>query len=188
MERKPIGKKVRFEVFKRDSFTCQYCGKGTPHVVLELDHIIPVSKGGDNNIINLVTACFDCNRGKGKTELSAIPESLEDKIYKSNLREQQYKEYQNLLKKIDKNLVKEVGMIESLYMYHFEEYKFTDKFKISVKNFISHLGYDEVRKSLEYAIWKSKGNCLTYFCAICWNKIKLNNITNHVLDTTTQAN
>ena len=63
-KRKNLSKSVRFEVFKRDSFTCQYCGKSAPDVVLEVDHIIPVSKGGDNDISNLITSCFECNRGK----------------------------------------------------------------------------------------------------------------------------
>lgn len=69
-DRKPISKKIRFEVFKRDSFKCQYCGKNAPDVVLEVDHITPVSKGGGNSLINLLTSCFDCNRGKGKREIN----------------------------------------------------------------------------------------------------------------------
>lgn len=69
-KRKSISKKIRFEVFKRDSFQCQYCGKSSPDVVLNVDHIKPVSKGGDNDITNLITACFDCNAGKSDRELS----------------------------------------------------------------------------------------------------------------------
>lgn len=69
-KRKNISKTVRFEVFKRDSFTCQYCGKNAPDAVLEIDHIIPVSKGGDNDISNLITSCFDCNRGKSNKKLT----------------------------------------------------------------------------------------------------------------------
>lgn len=69
-ERKGLSKKVRFEVFKRDSFTCQYCGKSAPGVILEVDHIKPVSKEGDNEITNLITACRDCNAGKSDRELS----------------------------------------------------------------------------------------------------------------------
>lgn len=64
VKRKSLSKKLRFEIFKRDSFTCQYCGKKSPNVILEVDHIEPVSKGGKNDILNLVTSCFDCNRGK----------------------------------------------------------------------------------------------------------------------------
>jgi len=70
MSREGLSKKIRFEVFKRDSFTCQYCGKSAPNVVLHVDHITPVSKDGDNDITNLITACFDCNMGKKDRELS----------------------------------------------------------------------------------------------------------------------
>lgn len=70
MSRKPISKKVRFEVFKRDSFTCQYCGQAAPDVVLHLDHINPVAGGGDSDILNLITSCADCNLGKGARTLS----------------------------------------------------------------------------------------------------------------------
>lgn len=68
--RKNLGKKLRFEVFKRDSFTCQYCGDEAPQVVLHVDHINPVSKGGDNDITNLITSCAPCNFGKGAREIS----------------------------------------------------------------------------------------------------------------------
>lgn len=69
-ERTPLSKKIRFEVFKRDKFTCQYCGRMSPDVILEVDHIKPVAEGGDNDMLNLITSCQDCNRGKGKTLLS----------------------------------------------------------------------------------------------------------------------
>jgi hypothetical protein len=69
-KRKAISKKARFEVFKRDSFTCQYCGAAAPETVLHVDHIKPVAKGGGNEIMNLVTACAGCNGGKGATELN----------------------------------------------------------------------------------------------------------------------
>jgi len=65
MARKSLSKTVRFEVFKRDRFTCQYCGAKAPEVVLHADHIHPVAEGGTNEILNLVTACAACNGGKG---------------------------------------------------------------------------------------------------------------------------
>lgn len=82
--RKPITKKLRFEVFKRDGFTCQYCGRMAPDVILEVDHINPVANGGDNDIINLITSCRDCNRGKGKRTLSSREEL---KIQQDQLKE-----------------------------------------------------------------------------------------------------
>lgn len=70
-EQATVSQRVRFVVFDRDNFTCQYCGLKAPNVALEVDHVIPVSKGGTNDISNLVTSCLDCNRGKGARELSS---------------------------------------------------------------------------------------------------------------------
>lgn len=69
-KRKYLSKKIRFEIFKRDSFTCQYCGVAAPDVVLHVDHIKPVAGGGDNDITNLITSCQPCNSGKGARELN----------------------------------------------------------------------------------------------------------------------
>ena len=69
-KRKNIPNKLRFEVFKRDSFTCQYCGQSAPNVVLEVDHLLPVSKGGDNDILNPITSCWTCNNGKSNILLT----------------------------------------------------------------------------------------------------------------------
>lgn len=61
--------KLRFEILRRDGFTCQYCGKTGTDKELEIDHVVPFSKGGTNDEGNLITACFDCNRGKRDTEI-----------------------------------------------------------------------------------------------------------------------
>ena len=55
---------IRFQVLQRDNFTCQYCGRKAPEVILHVDHKIPKSKGGKSNQDNLITACFECNMGK----------------------------------------------------------------------------------------------------------------------------
>jgi len=70
MKRQAIPKKLRFEVFKRDHFTCVYCGAKAPDVLLQIDHIEPVSKGGKTELLNLVTCCQACNSGKGARRLS----------------------------------------------------------------------------------------------------------------------
>jgi len=58
--------RLRFEILKRDNFTCQYCGRNPKQdkVKLQIDHIIPKSKGGNDNPSNLITACLECNQGK----------------------------------------------------------------------------------------------------------------------------
>jgi len=54
---------TRLEVFVRDNYTCQYCGRGTRE--LTLDHVVPRSQGGVHSWENVVSACRACNRRKG---------------------------------------------------------------------------------------------------------------------------
>lgn len=69
-ERQIMNYDIRYNVLKRDNFTCQKCGATVQDgVKLEVDHIIPVSKGGKTNMSNLQTLCNRCNKGKSnKTE------------------------------------------------------------------------------------------------------------------------
>ena len=63
-----MSKALRFQILFRDDFTCQKCGaskKNDPRVKLEIDHINPFALGGEENVDNLWTLCFACNRGKG---------------------------------------------------------------------------------------------------------------------------
>ena len=63
-------KLTRFEVFNRDRYTCQYCGKETRQ--LTLDHVIPRYRGGQHIWENVVSACVPCNRRKaGRTPQEA---------------------------------------------------------------------------------------------------------------------
>lgn len=63
---------IRFEVLKRDDFTCVYCGRRSPDVELEVDHILPRKDGGTDDIENLTTACKECNRGKSARSLTTL--------------------------------------------------------------------------------------------------------------------
>lgn len=64
-KRKPIKPSVRYQVLKRDNYTCQSCGATVQDgEKLEVDHITPVSKGGTNDIENLQVLCKTCNIGK----------------------------------------------------------------------------------------------------------------------------
>lgn len=63
----PVSKRTRYEVLKRDNHSCRYCGSMAPDVVLQVDHVTPVSLGGTDKPDNLVAACKDCNAGKAST-------------------------------------------------------------------------------------------------------------------------
>lgn len=90
-KRTGLTKKLRFEVFKRDSFRCQYCGGSAPEVLLVVDHVHPVAEGGTNDILNLITACQPCNAGKGKRTLSdqSVLERQLDQLTELNERREQ---------------------------------------------------------------------------------------------------
>lgn len=70
---------AKIRVMKRDRFQCVYCGEPGTDVELEIDHIIPVSKGGSNNFSNLVTACRKCNRAKSDGEAPVKPSSKNER-------------------------------------------------------------------------------------------------------------
>jgi hypothetical protein len=108
--RLPITKTVRFEVFKRDKFVCQYCGDHAPNVILEVDHIDPVSKGGGNEILNLITSCFGCNRGKKNVKLNddSILNKQRNQIEMLQERREQIElmfQWKNDLSKLDDDLM-----------------------------------------------------------------------------------
>lgn len=59
---------LRESIKQRDHYTCQKCGVSVeeePHLLLEIDHIVPISKGGMTSVDNLQTLCWKCNRSKG---------------------------------------------------------------------------------------------------------------------------
>lgn len=70
--RTPLSKRTRFEVLERDGFRCRYCGAEASEARLHVDHRHPRSRGGSDKFWNLVTACADCNLGKG----ASLPESF----------------------------------------------------------------------------------------------------------------
>ena len=67
----PISRRLRFEVLRRDGYTCRYCGARAPDVTLTVDHVVPTTLGGDDDPRNLVTACQPCNAGKSSIQPDA---------------------------------------------------------------------------------------------------------------------
>lgn len=60
-----VTKRTRFEVLKRDNYTCRYCRSADGE--LTIDHVVPVALGGTDRPDNLVAACKDCNAGKSSS-------------------------------------------------------------------------------------------------------------------------
>jgi len=174
-KRKSLSKKTRFEVFKRDGFVCGYCGSHPPSVVLEIDHIIPIASGGENVEENLITSCFDCNRGKGARSLNSIPQSLKEKGANLKEKEDQITEYKKLLSKKKRRINKDIKTIDSIFSESCGfNLSINDKASLKTK-FFPRLHIDEIEDAMEISAVRYPHNAnrlWKYFCGICWNKIK----------------
>lgn len=182
--------KLRFEVFKRDAFTCGYCGRRSPEVILEADHVLPSSQGGRDELDNLVTSCKECNQGKAARLLADAAPGLnaQEKAERIAEHEAQIAEYSHWLAVQRHREDEEIRLLGG----HFEAVpgavvKYRDESRwfwneAQVRRFVRRLGYHEVLDSIDVTaarcqpflsdpranaerVWK-------YFCGVNWRKIK----------------
>lgn len=172
-----MSKKVRFEVFKRDNFTCQYCGKKPPDIMLEIDHILPKDKKGNDDILNLITSCFDCNRGKSNKELNTIPSTLEENAEILKEKQKQYKAYLKLIEKVHEQKQAE---FEEVGLYFWGKFGkktsiFAGKWACSIRMFLKMFNKYEIMEAMDIAFAKkgqgysADDNTFAYMCGILWN-------------------
>ena len=145
-KRIPIGKKLRFDVFKRDGFTCQYCGRMAPDVVLQIDHVDPVKNGGGNDVLNLITACFDCNSGKGAKKLTDRQEiqKQQEQLKLLSLKKEQLEFLVKWREELQALSESEVKIAESEIYKHNNKYMLSDAGRLAVKDLIKRFGINEV--------------------------------------------
>lgn len=174
-----VSKKTRFEVFKRDQFTCQYCGCRPPDVMLEVDHIVARAEGGGDGMENLTTSCFGCNRGKGAGSLGDVAPALGEMERLEALQEMMERK-RGLLEQIAISQgmrEAEDAAIGTVKQYWFEATGEEDGFHWeSVRVFLSRgLSVDDMRRAAATTRSKDIYNnrrAWRYFCAICWNWIQ----------------
>ena len=166
MARQAVKKSVRFEIFKRDQFTCQYCGEKAPDVVLEIDHITPVADGGDNDLLNLITACRACNAGKSDKALAdtvAIDkrrsqlEDLEDRRQQLEMMH----EWHLSLVDLDDQAATMAGEIWFKCVER-EGRSLTDKAKDELRRLIKRHGFDGVCVAIKSAVEAAKRSSKDY--------------------------
>lgn len=172
-----IGKAVRFEILKRDNFTCQYCGRKPPEVTLEVDHIIARAQGGSDLPENLLAACFDCNRGKSKKGLGhTLIQKRDLRKEKAALRKaQKIMEHDKQQAQALEELTDE--MVNNFTCFLFE---FPEESRPSMKYFLCKLGKFQVTEAMEKTALKwgaspggmSRVDLFKYFCGVCHNKIR----------------
>jgi len=173
--RKAISKKARFEIFKRDGFTCQYCGAHPPKAILHVDHIVPVAEGGGNEDTNLVTSCDHCNLGKGAVSLAAVPQSLSDRAAQVQEREAQLKGYSQAMAAVRDRVERDSWEVAEIFTDHFRKDGIRRDWLASITNFIEKIGDHECIRAMERAVAKrpySEDQAFRYFCGICWNIVR----------------
>ena len=143
---------------------------------MEVDHISPVSKGGDNDIDNLITSCFDCNRGKAANPLEVIPQTVSEKAELMAEKEDQLKALRSIRKRKKARLTRDINHLDDVFQEYYPEKQFGDPFRNSLRNqFLPNLDVDTLEENLARACSKHRYNpntAIKYFCGINWNMIK----------------
>jgi len=191
--------KLRFEVFKRDDFTCQYCGRKTPEVILELEHMIPLSKGGTDELDNLTTSCFECNRGKGSSLLDTVlkDRDIHDETILLAEREFQLGEYNYLKNKIRDRENKEIEELKNHFADQFRDsewgYAIREFPQSIIRQCLKTISYIDILEFIDTAVditsRDSKGDYHTvaaakYLTAILRNKLRENKKSSTTTDST----
>ena len=181
MARKVLTPTVRFEVFKRDKFTFVYCGKSAPDVTLEVDHIKPVSKGGTNDIMNLVTSCRECNRGKRDKLLSDDSAVKKQKKQLDDMQDR--REQLEMMLKWRESLAEtenlEIDAIEKIFNRVTNKWGLNEDGRRDIRKLIKRFGLVEVYNACEIALNQyfdgSLESCINAFDkigGICYNRQK----------------
>jgi hypothetical protein len=169
-------KRQRFDVFKRDLFQCQYCGRTPPAVVLEVDHIKPQKQGKNDSMDNLITSCFDCNRGKAAVPLTEAPEALAHKVAVLKEKRDQLKAFDRFLQYQENLTTEQIEKLQEQFRIYYPGYCMSEQFcEGSLRRFLSQLNIAQLKEALRIAYGKAprdRDRAIKYFCGICWNWIK----------------
>lgn len=146
-----LSKSSRFEVFARDGFACQYCGRRPPEVVLEVDHVHPRSCGGTDEILNLVTSCFDCNRGKRAKVLGQIAPRPDADIEFLKVQQEhaEIKRFLKAKKQRDAALKKACGALQESWSQYLTDGVPSERVLVP---WINRYGAEEVEKAILIAV------------------------------------
>ena len=181
--------RTRFEVFKRDRFTCAYCGRTPPEVLLHVDHIIPKADGGPDDVENLITACKDCNLGKGAVPLGNTlhPGPSADELQERILQAKAYLELMSEVRDIRDQLVDLVnlawakawggGIVEresgTVYEMPNEGYWPDQR---TVRNLLRKLPLEALYEAIDITAarfpYKASYDSTKYFYGVCWRMVR----------------
>jgi hypothetical protein len=186
-----VSTRTRFEVFKRDRFTCQYCGRKPPEALLHLDHIVATANGGSDDPTNLVTSCSECNLGKSDVPLDATqrPGVSADAIAELEERVAQAKAYAEFTQEKRQVELNVVAIINDAWAKafgagridtdDFHGWEFTDGGSFprdaSIKTILRRLPLEFVLEAVDVTEgrWhEASDRACRYFYGVCWRMIR----------------
>jgi hypothetical protein len=176
----PFSVRTRFEIFKRDDFTCQYCGRKSPEVVLEADHIVPQCDGGSDDVINGRTSCWECNHGKAGVPLAELVtgEDPHDRSILLLERERQLREYNAVLEHIREQRDIDVWELWGHWQWQ-RGFKSDQELNTAPKrdtgwlrNVLDHCPKQQIQSFMDYAIFRGFDDDLRYVkgCVRNWRQ------------------
>lgn len=163
-------KRLRLEILKRDRFTCLYCGRRPPQVVLHVDHIVAEANGGTDEPPNLTTSCADCNLGKGARPLDAVLPAVD--YERELLRREQAKELAQFL--LEERREHEETADRLLTFWDEIGGDCPGRFRQAVASIICWLKEGLIEVELQALMEEATRRCgeWRYFCGCCWRTLK----------------
>lgn len=166
-----MSKRVRYEVLKRDNYTCRYCGAKPPEAVITVDHVTPVALGGTDDPENLVAACRDCNYGKAST---APADPLVADVRQADLRWARAMKDAAAVQAAKRDLL--IAYVDRFY----EEWcqltmsRLPSNFESSIESlYVAGLPEDEMLDSVHIACTaRGVESRFRYFCGVAWRKMR----------------
>ena len=151
-------KELRLKIFERDGYICKYCGKKFDIKDLHIDHIRPVSLGGDNRETNLATSCFRCNIEKSCKRIKEFENYDDNDDFDNRYREKviSYGYYTNYIKKVFKN--NNINLSRPIiHIYTTNNIKNDEDF-FALKNRLKEKGVEFIRREIKhyYILYKNK--------------------------------
>lgn len=168
---RPISRRLRFEILRRDGHTCRYCGAKAPEATLTVDHVIPRTLGGADDPTNLVAACTDCNAGKSST---APDSTVVADVDSAALLFAKALEVATARRIADRDAVTAVVREFNNEWLEYNDPPRPNNWAGSIERFIAcGLTLDDLMHFIIAAVTSkaSWGQIWRYFCGCCWNEI-----------------
>lgn len=171
-----VSKRLRFEILRRDEHKCKHCGRTPPEVVLEVDHVVPVTLGGSDDPSNLVAACRDCNGGKSSIPADApMVAGVADDAARWAAAIQQVAEMRT---QEAADAQETMGWFNSVWCawtnWRDEPYEVEGGLRAIFPFIEAGLTRGEIEQLVSVAMRSKASDKWRYFCGCCWKRVRQN--------------